>query len=73
MTTGHAGQSVVEILNNEAFIYPMMRTGANVLIETFLCFRNHLAGLLLEARNLPTQGTGLARWEELLEESVDIW
>ena len=42
----------------------------NVLIETFPCFRNRLVGLLLEAQNLPTQGTGLARWKELLEESI---
>ena len=61
---------MVETLDNEPFVYPMMRTSMNVLIEKFPCFRNCLVGLLLEAQNLPTQGTSLACWEELLEECI---
>jgi hypothetical protein len=36
LTTGYTGQSMVETLNEEPFLYPMMRTGPNVLLKTWL-------------------------------------
>ena len=70
VTTGYTSQPMVETLNEEPFLYPMMRTGANVLLKMFLGFVNHLISLLLEAQDLPPQGTGLAWQEELLEERI---
>src|ERR671937_658856 len=60
VTTGQTGQAMVETLDKEPFLYPMIRTGTNVLLETFPCFGNHLIRLLLEARNLSTKGAGFA-------------
>src|SRR5919205_1784033 len=70
VTTGQTGQAMVESLNEEPFLYPMMRTGANVLLETFPCFGKNLICLLLEARNLSTEGVGLAHRKELLKKRI---
>src|ERR671935_288673 len=35
VTTGHTDQAMVETLNEEPFLYSMMRIGANVLLEMF--------------------------------------
>ena len=60
VTTGQTSQTMVETLDKEPFLYPMMRTGMDVLLETFPCFGNHLIRLLLEARNFSTKGAGFA-------------
>ena len=70
VTTGQTGQAMVETLDNEPFLYPMMRTGANVLLETLPCFGNRLISLHLETRDLSAKGTGFAHREELLEKCV---
>ena len=66
VTTGHTSQAMVETLDKEPFLYPMMRIDANVLLETFPCFGNCLVCLLLEARNLSTKGAGFAHQKEFL-------
>src|SRR5919201_1940673 len=40
VTTGQTSQAMVETLNEEPFLYTMMRTGVNVLLEAFPCFGN---------------------------------
>ena len=70
VTTGQTGQAMVESLDEEPFFYPMMRTGTNVLLETFPCFGNRLIRLLLEAGNLSTEGAGFAHRKELLEKRI---
>ena len=70
MTTGYAGQPEVETLNNEPFVYPMMRIGTNVLIEMFPCLRNRLVGLLLEAQNLPRRALVLPAGKNFLTKAL---
>src|ERR671937_326051 len=70
VTTGQTGQAMVESLNEEPFLYPMMRTGANVLLEAFPCFENRLVCLLLEAGDLSTKGAGFAHRKELLKKRI---
>jgi len=70
VTLGQTSQAMVETLNEEPFLYSMMRTGKNVLLETLPCFRNCLISLLLEARDITMKGAGFAHREELLEKRV---
>jgi len=70
VTSDQTSQTMVETLNEEPFLYPMIRTGANVLLEMFPCFGNCLISLLLEAKNLSTKGASFAHWQELLEKCI---
>jgi len=53
VTTGYTGQPMVETMNEEPFLYPMMTTGVNVLLKMFLGFGSRFISLLLEAQDLP--------------------
>jgi len=65
MVTGCLSQPVVEVLENEPFVHPMVRIHKDVLLKPIPSFWNGLIGRLLEAQNPSAKSITIAHREEL--------
>ena len=58
-------QAVEEVLNDQPFFYVVVWASLNVLLETFLDFRDALIRQLLNSGDPVPEGIGLAHWKVL--------
>ena len=60
--------TIVEVLEHETILYPVVRACLDVVLQPFPRLGNGFRGVLLEVGDLSPQGIGFAHGEELGEE-----
>jgi hypothetical protein len=70
MFLGRTNQPMIEVLDDEPLFHSMVWACKDIILQFLPCLNNGFVRELLKARDLVSEGIGLAQWKELGDKCI---